>query len=114
MSDELIDPADPEYDLKVAEWFQRKVNGSHEGDDLPVQMTARQALKIAAIMGAVARGHAGYTDALRDASWFLDCLVVDARPHMRASRSASDAWGAVDAWPWPRPGKPRDQAEDDT
>ena len=111
MSDELIDPADPEYDLKVAEWFQRKVDGPHDGDDLPVQITVRQALKIAAIMGAVARGHSGYTDALRDASWFLDCLVVEARPDMRASRSSADAWSAVDAWPWPRPGKPRDNAQ---
>lgn len=72
MSDDLIGPADPEYELKVAEAFQCAVNGAHEGDDLPVQITVRQAQKNAAIRGAVARGHSGYTDALRDASWFLD------------------------------------------
>lgn len=49
MSENLIDPADPEYELKVAEAFQRTVNGAHEGDDLPVQITVRQAMKIAAI-----------------------------------------------------------------
>lgn len=72
MSDDLIGPADPEYELKVADAFQRTVNGAHEGDELTVQSTVRQAQKMAAIMAAVARGHSGYTDALRDASWFPD------------------------------------------
>ena len=44
-------------------------------------------MKIAAIMGAVARGHSGYTDALRDASWFLDAVVAESRPDMIVSRS---------------------------
>ena len=69
--------------------FQRTVNGAHEGDDLPVQITVRQAMKIAAIMGAVARGHSGYTDALRDASWFLDAVVAESRPDMIVSRSSA-------------------------
>lgn len=111
MSDELIAPAGPEYELKVAEWFQRKVNGPHDGDDIPIQLTVRQAQKIAAIMGAVTRGHTGYTDALRQASWFLECLTVEARPHMVASRSSAELWSEVDAWSWPRPGLPRDSAE---
>lgn len=111
MSDELIDPADPEYELKVAEWWQRKVDGPHEGDDLPIQLTVRQAMKIAAITGAVARGHSGYTDALRDISWFLDCVVAEARPGMVVNRTAADLWAVVDAWPWPRSGKPKDNAE---
>ena len=72
MSDDLIGPADPEYELNVAEAFQRTVNRAHEGDDLPVQITVRQAQKNAVSRGAVARGHSGYTDALRDASRFLD------------------------------------------
>lgn len=111
MSENLIDPADPEYELKVAEAFQRTVNGAHEGDDLPVQITVRQAMKIATIMGAVARGHSGYTDALRDASWFLDAVVAESRPDMIVSRSSAELWAVVDAWPWPRPGKPKDNAE---
>ncbi|ANI93688.1 hypothetical protein [Dietzia timorensis] len=76
-----------------------------------MQITVRQAQKIAAIMGAVARGHSGYTDALRDASWFLDAVVAEGRPHTVVSRSASELWAVVDAWPWPRPGKPKDNAE---
>lgn len=111
MSDDLIGPAAPEYELKVAEAFQRTDNGAHEGDDLPVQITVRQAQKIAAIMGAVARGHSGYTDALREASWFLDAVVAEGRPHTVVSRSASELWAVVDAWPWPRPGKPKGNAE---
>ncbi len=114
MSDDLLDPGDPEYELKVAEAFQRMVNRRREGDDLPVRMTVRQALKIAAIMGALARGHSTYTDALGDASWFLQCLAVQAHPDMRGglSRSAADAWSRVDAWPWARPGEPRDNADE--
>lgn len=76
-----------------------------------MQITVRQAQKIAAIMGAVARGRSGYTDALRDASWFLDAVVAEGRPHTVVSRSASELWAVVDAWPWPRPGKPKDNAE---
>ena len=72
MSDDLLDPADPEYELKVAEWYQKTVDGPHDGDDLPVVITVRQAQKMAAIMSAVARGHSGYVDALRGASWFLN------------------------------------------
>lgn len=98
MSDDLIDPADPEYGPKVADAFQCTVNGAHEGDDLTVQITVRQAQKIAAIMGAVARGHSSYTDALRDASsWFLDAVVAEGRPHTVVSRSASELWAFVDA-----------------
>ncbi|WP_298807050.1 hypothetical protein [uncultured Pseudokineococcus sp.] len=111
MGDDLIDPADPMYELKVAEAFQHTVNGAHEGDDLPVQITVRRAGKIAAGMGSVARGHSGYTDALRDASWFLDAVVAEGRPHTVVSRSASELWAVLDAWPWPRPGKPKDNAE---
>lgn len=68
-------------------------------------------MKIAAIMGAVARGHSGCTDALRDASWFLDAVVAESRPDMIVSRSSAELWAVVDAWPWPRPGKPKDNAE---
>lgn len=57
MSDDLIGPADSEYELNVSEAFQRTVNRAHEGDDLPVQITVRQAQKNAVIRGAVARGH---------------------------------------------------------
>ncbi|MFC4138483.1 MULTISPECIES: hypothetical protein [unclassified Microbacterium] len=54
--DDLIDPADPEYEMNVAEWYQAKVNTPRPGDDAPVQITKRQALKISAIMGAVVYG----------------------------------------------------------
>lgn len=77
------------------------------GNDLPVQTTVCQAQKIAAIMGAVARGHSGYTDALRDASWFLDAVVAEGRPHTVVSRSASRAvgrlWAVVDVCHQPLP-----------
>ena len=62
-----------------------------------MQITVRQAQKIAAIMGAVARGHSGYTDALRDASWFLGAVVAEGRPYKVVSRSASELWAVVDA-----------------
>lgn len=112
-SDGLFDPADPDYELKVAEWFQRTVDGPRHGDDDPVALTVRQAQKIAAIMGAVARGYSGYVDALREASWFLDCVVAEARPErMHASTTAAEAWARVDAWPWPRPGDPKQTEQD--
>ncbi len=106
-----IDPADPEYELKVAEWFQKTVNGSHEGDNAIVVVTVRQAQKITAIMGAVLRGHSAYNEALRDASWLLDCAVVEANPGpAQTSLTAVEAWARVEAWPWPRPGGPRENA----
>ena len=52
---------------------------------------------IAAIMGAVARGHSGCTDALRDASWFLGAMVAEGRPHTVVSLSESELWAVVDA-----------------
>ena len=110
-SDLPIDPADPEYELKVAEWFQETVSQPQAGDDAPVQLTRRQAQKISAIMGAVCRGQDAYLDALRAASWFLDCaqLEADPHPHARTSITAAEAWARVDAYPWPRPGGPRTQ-----
>ncbi|PQZ55341.1 MULTISPECIES: hypothetical protein [unclassified Microbacterium] len=106
-----IDPADPEYELKVAEWFQSVTDGPKPGDDEPVRITVRQAQKIAAIMGAVSRGHEGYVNALRDASWFLDCVVAEGIPGERVptSMSVAEAWQRVETYPWPRPGKPREQ-----
>lgn len=113
MSDDLIDPADPQYELKVAEWFQKTVDGPREGDDLPVVITVRQAQKMAAIMSAVVRGHSGYVDALGQASWFLTCAVFEATPgHGQTSQTAAEAWVSVDGWPWPRPGKPRKNADE--
>lgn len=109
----LIDPDDPEYELKVAEWYQSVTDAPRPGDDNPVQITARQALKIAAIMGAVARGHDSYIPALRECAWFLNCAHTEAdpSPHIQTSTTAADAWERVDAYPWPRSGKPRDQQQ---
>ena len=108
---ELIDPADPEYEWKVAEQYQALVDAPGPDDDAPVQITSRQALKLAAIAEAVAAGHVGFTDALRAGAWFLQCANAEA-PHvgdrMRMSMSAAEAWERVDAYPWPRGGKPRD------
>lgn len=112
MSDGPIDPADPEYELKVADWFQSVTDAQRPGDDEPVQITVRQALKIAAIIGAVARGHDSYLPALRDCGWFLECAQAEAstsRTAMKMSMTAEAAWQRVDAYPWPRPGKPRSQ-----
>ena len=39
----LFDPADPEYELRVAEWYQSVTDGPKPGDDEPVQITVRQA-----------------------------------------------------------------------
>lgn len=110
---DLIDPADPEYELKVAAAFQDAVNAPQPYDDIPVTFTARQVQKIAAIMGAVARGQDGFRDALRDASWVFDCAYAESLNNdaVRTSSTAAEAWGRVDAWPWPRPGAPRRQPE---
>jgi len=47
--------------------------------------------------GAFASCHSGYTDALRDASWFLGAVVAEGRPYKVVSRSASELWAVVDA-----------------
>jgi hypothetical protein len=106
-----IDPADPEYELKVAEQYQAITNGPQRWDNEPVQITVRQAQKMSAIMSAVANGHESYVDALRAASWFLDCARAEAEPSgaIGSSMTAAEAWERVDAWPWPRSGKPRSQ-----
>ena len=112
MSEGPFDPADPEYELKVAEWYQRTVDGPRQGDDDPVVLTVRQAQKIAAIMDAVAHGYSSYVDALRAANWFLDCVVAEARPgRAHTSMTAAEAWARVDASPWPRPGAPKAAAD---
>ena len=112
-ADGLFDPADPEYELKVAEWFQKVTDGPRPEDDVPVQITVRQALKISAIMGAVARGQDSYVTAMQEAAWFLDCAQAEARaqPHMQMSTTAAEAWERVEKYPWPRPGAPREQPE---
>jgi len=107
---ELIDPADPEYEWKVAEQYQAAVDARRPDDDAPVQISSRQALKLAAIMDAVAAGHVGFTDALRAGAWFLQCANAES-PHvgdrMRMSMTAEEAWARVEAYPWPRGGAPR-------
>ena len=110
---DLIDPADPEYEFKVAAAFQAAVNTPQPGDDAPVTLTARQVQKIAAIMGAVARGQDGFRDALRDASWFFDCAYAESLNNdaVRTSSTATETWGRVDSWPWPRPGAPPRQSQ---
>lgn len=75
-----VDPADPEYELKVAEQYQDLTDGAQRWDNDPVQITVRQAQKMAAIMSAVADGHDSYVDALRAASWFLDCVRAEVEP----------------------------------
>lgn len=109
----LFDPADPEYQFKVAEWFQKVTDGPRPQDDIPVQITVRQAQKISAIMGAVARGQDGFNEALRFASWFLDCAQAEARdePGVIKSMTAAAAWERVEQFPWARPGAPRSQPE---
>lgn len=81
------------------------------GRVVSVQGTKRQALKIGAIMSALARGHDGYRDAVNAASWFLECAAAEAdpSPHQKMSTTAAEAWERVDEYPWPPPGNPRDQ-----
>lgn len=50
-----VDPTDPEYELKLAEQYQELTDGAQRWDNDPVQITVRQAQKMAAIMSAVAR-----------------------------------------------------------
>jgi len=108
---ELIDPSDPEYELKVAAAFQSAVDDPRPGDDEPVVLTRRQAQKVAAIMSAVSRGHDGYREALLHASWFLDCAAAESIGPEVITSTAAEAWKRVDTFPWPRPGKPRPQPE---
>lgn len=109
---DLLDRADPEHELKAADQYQALMNAPKAGDEELARITVRQAQKIAAIMGAVARGHEDYLDALHAASWFLDCAYSEAMPgdHIQTSMTAAQAWERVEShpwpWPWPRPGKP--------
>ena len=109
----LIDPDDPAYEWKVAQSFQESVSAKRPDDDEPVHLTRLQMFKIAAITGAVHSGHDLYRDALNDISRFLQCVIAEApgNEHIATSMSAADAWAKIDEYPWPRPGKPRPQAQ---
>lgn len=96
MSDDVIDPPDPEYKRKAkadkkrkAKEFQEELNKKLPEDDLPVKITVRQAQKIAAIMRAVADGNSGYISALHDASEFLFTAANETTPNTRVSRPSA-------------------------
>lgn len=100
-----------ELDPLETDW-QKIVHHPQEDDDRLVPLTRFQALKCAAIAGAVADGQEGYMPALRDVEDFLESLATEAGPFSyRGTTSAAQRWERVNSWPWPLTGGPRPQLE---
>lgn len=94
-----------------AKEYERRLNRRQDRDDLPVQITVRQAWKIAAIMGAVAKGNSSYIEALRHAQLFLDAVVAEGDPGTVNSPDPAKKWADVDAWSWPQRGVPAERTD---
>jgi hypothetical protein len=99
-----------ERDPFETDW-QKLVHHPQEDDEWLVPLTRFQALKCAAIAGAVVEGHEGYLSALRDVEAFLQSLAVETGRISCQGTTSTEWWERVDSWPWPRVGGPRPQPE---
>lgn len=79
---------------------QEHLDRPNDEDNKPVQITVRQAKKIAAVMREAARSSPDYSDMLKAADSFLSTAAEEAIDSV-VSSSSSDLWDEVDAFPWP-------------
>ena len=89
------------------------INEPQEHDNDSVAITYIQAMKCAAIAGALARGHVGYADAGMAVEKFLQATAFDVifGTGVMPLDSAAEAWAEIQAAPWPAAGAPREQPE---
>lgn len=99
-----------EWDPLETDW-QKIVHDPQEDDERPAPLTRFQALKCAAIAGAVVDGHEGYLPALRDVEAFLQSLAAETGRISYRGMTSTEGWERVNSWPWPRVGGPRPQPE---
>lgn len=92
----------PELDPTPEDRRQALLNEPQPGDTDVIGLTRAQAIKLAAILDADARGRDGmWTDALLDGRDLLLAHAYDDRRPAPGIPSTAEAENRFDSWPWP-------------
>ena len=98
----------PELDPTPEDRRQALLNAPQPGDDDVIGLTRAQAIKLAAILDADARGRDGmWTDAVLDGRDFLLAHAYADRQPAPGIPTAAAAAARLTTWPWPPSGRPR-------
>lgn len=98
----------PELDPTPEDRRQALLNAPQPGDGDVIGLTRAQAIKLAAILDADARGRDGmWIDALLDGRDLLLAHAYADRQPTPGIPTVTDAAGRLATWPWPPSGRPR-------
>jgi hypothetical protein len=93
--------------------IQRKIKKPQAIDNAPTAITHIQAMKCAAIIGAILDGHDGFKEVGGTVIKFLQAAAIEANGGEPMHPTSRESWSIIDAAVWPRSGRPRPQPDVD-
>lgn len=92
---------------------QNIINETQAIDNAPTAITHIQAMKCAAIIGAILDGHDGFKEVGGTVVKFLQAAAIEANGGESMHPTSRESWSIIDAAVWPMPGRPRPQPDVD-